>query len=123
MPLIHDPPGPPPPEIKDEHAPAAIFPADVRACLVDGTVCLSALRVSPEKGACLGKFFKNAAVKEELDLVRVNRYFCFLAGVLVANQKAVLPAFFFYRVDQPKMAAALTALLAFEWQRTAPPGT
>jgi hypothetical protein len=72
--------------------------------------------VGAEKRACLGKFFKNAAVKEEQDLVGVNRYCCFLASVLVAHQKAQLPTFFFYCVDQPEMAAALAALLALERQ-------
>jgi len=116
MPLVHDPPGSPSPEIEDEQAPAAVVPADLGACQVDGTVCLPGLLVGAEKRACLGKFFKNAAVTVELDLVRVNRYLCLLAGVLVAHQKSVLTPFFFYCVDQPKMAAALTALLAFERQ-------
>jgi len=124
MPLVHDPPGPPPPEIEDEQAPAAVVPADLRACEVNGTVCLPGLLVGAEKRACLGKFFKNAAVKEEVDLVRVNRYLGFLAGVHVAHQKTVLTPFFFYCVDQPEMAAALTALLAFERQSiTSPDGS
>jgi hypothetical protein len=118
MPLVHDPPGSPPPIIKDEQAPAAKIPADLGACQVDGAPGFPALLVMPEKGACLGKFLKHAAVKKDLNFVGVNRYFCFLTGVLVAQQKAVLPAFFFYCVDQTKMAAALAALLALEWQKT-----
>jgi len=116
MPLVHDPPGPPPPEIEDEQAPAAVVPADLGACQVDGTVCLFGLLVGAEKRACLGTFFKNAAVKEEQDLVGVHSHRCLLAGVLVAHQKTVLTPFFFYCVDQPEMAAALAALLALERQ-------
>jgi len=104
-------------EIKDEHAPAAILSADLGARQVDSTVCLPGLLVGTEKRACFGKFFKHAAVKKDRHLVGVNRDRGLLTGVLVAQQEPVLPAFFFYCVDQPKVAAALAALLALERQK------
>jgi hypothetical protein len=123
VPLVHDPPGPSPPVVKDEQAPAAVVPADFGACQVDGAKGFAGTLIVAEERAGLGKFFKNAAVKEKVDLVGVDRHLCFLAGVLVAQKKTQFPAVFFYPVDQAEVAAALAALLALEWQGITPPGT
>jgi hypothetical protein len=113
----HDPPGSLSFGIKDQQAPAAIVPADPRACLVDGTVSFRGRLFIPEKRACLGTFGENALIKKEPDLVGVDGYRCFFTSVLVVDQKTVIPEVFFYYMDLAQIAAAFPALPTFKRQR------
>jgi len=112
--LAHDPPGPFSLGGKDQHVPAAIVPADIRACLVDGTVTFRGSPVIPEKGACLGSPLENTLVTKEGNLVRINGHRCFFPGVLVPDEEPVVAVLFRNGMDQSEMAAALTALAAFK---------
>ena len=118
--LAHDPSGPLSVGIKDQQAPAAIVPADLRARQVDGTVPFRGCPVIPEKRAGLGTFPENARVIEEGNLVGVNGNGCFFTRVLVLHEETVIPVVLLYEMDQPEMAAAFTALAAFKWHSCHP---
>jgi hypothetical protein len=112
--LAHDPSCPFSARIKDQHTPAAIVPADLRAGQVDGAVPLFSAPVIPEKRACLGAFQKNIFVAKECYLVRINTDRCFFTGILVVYQEVVIPVVLPDGMDQPKMAATFPALAAFK---------
>lgn len=112
--LAHDPPGPFPLRVKDQDAPAAIIPADLRACQVDGAVPFCLVPVEPEERTCLGAFGKYTPVPEQSILVRVNRHFRFLSGILVVDKVPVVPVILPYRMDKAKVAATFPALAAFK---------
>jgi len=114
--LAHNSSGSFPCGIEDEDTPAAIVPADLRACLVDGTVSFHRRCIIPEEGACLGTFGENTCIIIEGYLVRVNNYRCFFTRVLVIHQEVIIPGFFYYLMNQPQVAAALSTLTAFKRQ-------
>ncbi len=122
MPLAHDPAGPFPFMCKDQESPAAIVPTDLRAGEVDSTIALRSDIVIPEERACLGTFDKYAPVKKESNLVRVNSDRGFFTGVLVIHHEPVIAQICVYPVDEPQVAAAFPALLAFERQKFNLPG-
>jgi hypothetical protein len=115
MALAHDPPCPLSFRIEDQQAPAAIIPADLRACLVDGTVSFRGCPVIPEKRACLGTFLKDTLVTKECNLVRVNDHRGFFTRVLILYKEVEIPVVFLDDMDQPEMAAAFSTLAAFKW--------
>jgi len=103
--------------IKDQQAPAAIVPADLRACQVDGTVSFRRWCIIPEKWACLGTFGENTRITIEGYLFRVYRYRCFFTRVLITQLKVIIPVVFFNYMDQAKVAATFSALTAFKRQK------
>jgi hypothetical protein len=112
--LAHDPPGPLSFRIKDQQVPAAIIPADLRACQVNGTVSFRGYLIVPEKRTGFGTVKENGLVIEEGDLVRVNRHHCLFTCILVVYEKPVIPVVFPDGMDKPEMAAAFPALAAFK---------
>ena len=114
MPLAHDPPGSFSPGIEDQHPPAAIVPADLRAREMDGAVALRCRCIIPEERAGFGALGKDAFVMEEFVLVRVDSDRGLLACVLVVDDEPVIPKILVYDVDEPQVAATLPTLLAFE---------
>jgi hypothetical protein len=106
MTLAHDPACPLSGGIEDQQAPAAIIPADLRACQVDGTVPLRGCPVIPEKRAGLGAFRKNMPVTKEGNLIRVNSYCGFFPRVLVFYKEPVITVIFLDGMDKSEMTAA-----------------
>jgi hypothetical protein len=112
--LAHDPACPPSSGIKDQQAPAAIVPADLRAGQVDSTISFFRSRVIAEERAGLGTFPEDAPVAEERYLVRVNCHGIFFTSILVPYKETVIPIILLYDMNQPKMTAAFPALTAFK---------
>lgn len=114
MTLAHDPSDSSPRAIEDEQAPAAVVPADLRACQVDGAVSLRRRRIVPEERARLRPFGEDTRVGKEGDLVRIDRDFRRLTRVPVADQEAAIPIIGMDRMDQAQVTAAFAALAAFK---------
>ena len=114
MPLTHDPPGAFPFWGKDQDVPAAIVPADLRAGEVDGTVTLRFYSIIPEERTGFRTLSKDAIVRKEPDLVRVNTDRGLLTGVLVGHDKPVIAKVCVNEMDKSQVAATFPALLAFE---------
>lgn len=114
----HDPSGSPPQTVKDEQAPAAVVPADLRSRQVDGAVSFRSRRIIPEKRARLRSLGEDACIGKQGDLIRINRHLCRFTRVLVADQVAVIPIIDMDRMDQAQVTAAFAALAAFKCQGT-----
>ncbi len=117
---ILDPPRPPAPVVEDQEPPAAIVAADLRPCLVNGTVRLLAPGLVAEERAGMRKLFKNTLIVKEFPLVRVDSYQGLLAGICIADQETVLPVLFLYDMDPAEVAAAVPALETLESQGPPP---
>ena len=118
MTLAHDPPGPLPPGVEDQQPPAAIVPADLRACQVNGAVAFRRRLVIPEERTCLRTFSEDTPITKEFNLVRVDDDGCSFPGILVTDQKPIRSAFLFNGMNEAQMTAAFPALMAFERQMT-----
>ena len=114
MALAHNPAGPVSSGIKDQDSPAAVIAADLRTRQVNGAVTLRRRSVEPEERARLRAFQKDTPVAKEIDLVRVDNYFSLFPGILVVDEKPVIPVILPDSMDQPEMAAAFPALAAFK---------
>ena len=114
MPLTHNPPDAFSFRCKDQDVPAAIVPAYLRAGEVDGTVAFLTHRIIPEEGTGFRTLSKDASVRKEPDLVRVNTDRGLLTRVLVVHDKPVIAKVCVYDMDESQVAATFPALLAFE---------
>lgn len=84
---------------------------------MDGAVAFRRRPVEPEERTGLGSFCEDTLVTEEFDLVRVDDGGCSFPGVLITDKKSIPSPILFDGMDQAQMAAAFTALMAFERQK------
>ena len=70
---------------EDEKTPAPIVPADLRAGLVNRTVCQKSPGPVPEERAGVRQFFKDTFVIEEIVFVGIHRYRRLFTGIIVIN--------------------------------------
>ena len=114
MPFTHNPPGAFPIGCKDQDVPAPIVPANLRAGEVDGTVAFRSHWVIPEERTGFRTLSKDAPVRKEPNLVRVNTDCGLLTSVLVVHDKPVIAKVCVNNMDKSQVAATFPALLAFE---------
>jgi|WetSurMetagenome_2_1015567.scaffolds.fasta_scaffold23769_5 hypothetical protein len=107
--------------VEDQQSPAFIVPADLRAGFVHSAAGLFTPGQVPEKGAGMRQFCKDALVIEEGMLVRIDDNRALFPGIIIADQKTVLPVLFPDRMDIPEVAAAFPAPEAFKGQAVSPP--
>jgi hypothetical protein len=112
-PLALDPSCPHSSCTQDQHAPAAIVPADRRSGQMDRAVPLPVIEA--EERAGLGAFGKDVPVCEECNLVRVNCNESNFPGILVSDHIATAPKVLPDDMDEAEVAATFPALAALKW--------
>ena len=75
----------------------------------------------PEERAGVRQFFKDTLVIEEFVFVGIHRYRCLLTGIIIINQKTVIPVGFLYCMNIAQVTAALAALETFKGQKRSSP--
>jgi hypothetical protein len=115
--VIHDTACPLPVRAEDEHPPAPVISADLRTGQVNSAISFRCGTIKPEKRACLGTFMKDAYVKKQFNLVRVNVYFRFFPGVFIPDDEMKISVVFYYRVNKSEVTTAFPALGTFECQK------